>query len=86
MSQTSLQVVAARLGALGLVMAAAVVPVATKIGPVVLYVGAGHGLHALDVVLLGVGVPIAVLLLCYAEWLSLDGQDGRRAGHDRERD
>ena len=75
MSQTDLRIGAARLGALGLLVAAAVVPTVTKVGPVVITLGPGIGLHALDVVLIAGGVPLAVVLLRYAEQLRVDGKE-----------
>ena len=57
----------ARLGVLGLIVGVTIVSAVTKIGRVVVTVGPGFGLHALDVLLVSVSVPLAVLLLRYAE-------------------
>ncbi len=75
-----LRVLAARLGALTLVIVTAVVAVVAKIGPVMVVFGTGRGLHALDVVLILVGVPLAVVLLRYAERVERD--DGEKAVPD----
>lgn len=61
------QVVAARLGALGSVIVPAVVAVETKIGAVVVIVWSDHGLYALDIVLVLVGLALAVMLVRYVE-------------------
>ncbi len=65
---------AARLSALVLLAATAVVPATTSIGPVMLIVWPDRGLHALDVGLILVGLPAAVALLRYAESLSKDDE------------
>ncbi len=69
------RVVAARLGALGLVIVTAVMAVETKIGPVVVIFWSDHGLHALDIVLVLIGLPLAVMLVRYAERVEQDGGD-----------
>ena len=61
------RVLVARLGALGLIVGVTLVAATTKIGPVVVTLGDGRGLHALDVLLVSVSVPLAVLLLRSAE-------------------
>ena len=66
---------AARLGALTLVVGTSVVAVETKIGPVVVVFWTGRGLHALDVVLVVTTVPLATVLLRYAEPRREDGED-----------
>lgn len=68
----AVRIAAARLGALILLAAAAVVPATTSVGPVLLILWSGSGLHALDVGLIAVGVPAAVALLRHAEVLRED--------------
>ncbi len=72
MDTQSVRMGAARLGALILLAAVAVVPAMTSIGPIMLIFWSGHGFHALDVGLILVGVPAAVALLRYAELLRED--------------
>ena len=50
-----------------MVSVTAVVALETKIGPVVVVFWPGRGLHALDVVLLVATIPLATVLLRYAE-------------------
>ena len=82
---TNLRIAAARLGAVGVLVAIAVVSVDSRVGPVVVIFSTGHGLHALDVLLIVVGVPCAVALLRYAERLREDHEDEARSGRFWER-
>ncbi len=72
MNNWGVRMAAARLGALILLAAVAVVPAMTSVGPIMLIFWSGHGFHALDVGLIMVGVPAAVALLRYAELLGED--------------
>ena len=56
-----------RLGALGLLVAAAIVPMLSNVGPVVLVLGPGLGLHALDAGVIVIAIPLTVVLLRAAE-------------------
>ncbi len=78
MNRRSIHVGTARLGALALLTAVAVVPAVTKVGPVVLDAGTGIGLHALDAVVMVIAVPLAIALLRYAEMLGEDDPSGGR--------
>ena len=71
-SGQGVRVAAARLGALLLLVAAAIVPPMTSVGPIVIIVSSGHGLHALDVGVILVSLPLAVLLLRYADLIGED--------------
>ncbi len=58
----------------------AVVALETRVGPLVVVLGPGLGLHALDVVLIVGGVSLAAVLLRYAERLDDELEDEARPG------
>jgi hypothetical protein len=57
---------AAAVGALALLTSAALVPQFSRVGPVLLAIGP-MGVHALDIGVLAVAVPLAVALLRYVD-------------------
>ncbi len=85
MRRRVLTVVGSYLAALGLVVAIPVVVLGTRVGPLVVVLGPGLGLHALDVVLIVGGVPLAVALLRSVERLREDLEDETGGGWFWER-
>lgn len=68
-----MSVMVARLGALGFPATIAEVTLETESGPsIAVDFVMGLGFHALDAALLVVGVPLAVMLVHYAEQLAQD--------------